>query len=630
MGHARVARWQALAIVSCAYLALSLVLWWNVWSTDPSTTTICGCGDPSFSMWFMEFAAHALRTGENPFFTTLLWHPHGINVLDDASQLGLGVPLAPLTMLGGAVLSTNVALTLSPVASALATFILLDHWRIWRPAAFAGGLVYGFSPMVLMNLTEAHFVVAMVPALPLIVLCLDELLLRNPRRPLLVGALLGVLVTFQFFVSSEVLLMIVMACTIGVVVVVARGLIQGQLDVTRVIPAMKGLAAGAVTSLALLAYPVWFAVAGPDHISGNVYPSVALGTDGADLESFFWPAPASTGFTAYTHRIGGYQGVTLSAQYFGISMIALLVIGMGVWRRDRRLWLIVGTGLLFALLSFGVSGHDWTLWRPLAHLPLFENVIPVRLLLVTYLAAGLALAVIADHLWRALSRKWAGRRWNGTSSALVAMLVLAVAIGPPAAYLAQTIPFTAQRVVLPDWFRSVVPHRNDHQVLMVIPAPFSLIQSSLTWQSENHLSFSIAGGDGPGSDPLLAGNHRLAQEMLSGVSASFSPEPVTPAGVAAVRRALVDWGVTLVVLPDGTGLAPYDRPFRPAAAAGLITAALAEVPRREAQAWVWPVAGASSPAVTGTTAGFERCTTGSDMPVEVAASCVLDHEATAP
>ena len=41
--------------------------------------------------------------------------------------------------------------------------------------------------------------------------CLDDLLIRQRRRPLGVGVALGVLITVEFFVSSEILLISVIA-----------------------------------------------------------------------------------------------------------------------------------------------------------------------------------------------------------------------------------------------------------------------------------------------------------------------------------------------------------------------------------------------------------------------------------
>ena len=162
-------RRRARLVAGGLYLGLSLALWWNVWTSSPTTTTICGCGDSAFTLWFQTFAAHALAHGSNPFFTTLLWHPHGVNVLDDASQLGLGIPMAPVTWLVGAVASMNLALVASTFLSAGAMYLLLEHWELWRPGAFVGGLLYGFSPMLLTNLAEARLIVTMLVLPPLIV-----------------------------------------------------------------------------------------------------------------------------------------------------------------------------------------------------------------------------------------------------------------------------------------------------------------------------------------------------------------------------------------------------------------------------------------------------------------------------
>ena len=84
--------WWAGVLAAVGYLALAVGMWWHVWTSSPRTTTVCGCGDSSFTLWFFEFAARALRTGSSPFATSLLWHPHGITVLDQASPLGLGLP----------------------------------------------------------------------------------------------------------------------------------------------------------------------------------------------------------------------------------------------------------------------------------------------------------------------------------------------------------------------------------------------------------------------------------------------------------------------------------------------------------------------------------------------------------
>jgi hypothetical protein len=616
--------WRAGLLAAGSYLIVSVGLWWHVWASDPRSTTVCGCGDSSFTLWFVEFAAHALRTGSSPLVTTLLWYPHGINVLDQASQLGLGLPLAPLTWVGGAVLSMNVALTLAPAASALTVYVLLDRWGVWRPAAFVGGLVYGFSPLVVMNLAEAHLVVGFVAAPPLIVLCLDQLLLRDPRRPVLVGVALGMLAAFQFFVSSEVLLITALACALGVAAVLLHGSLVRTGD--RPTTAWTGLTAGGATAAVLLGYPVWFALAGPSHVSGAIYPGGGVASSGAAIRGFLLPTPVMVPFTRYLERIGGYQGPHLSTGYFGIGLVGVLLGGLLAFRRDRRLWLSAGIGTWSAVLALGSSPSGWRPWDVVDHLPLLQNVVPVRMLLITWLCAGIALAVVADHVRRVLPLAWGRCRTARVLSDAVTVALLSVAVVPIAAYLSQTAPLTTRPVVLPLWFQRVAPRLPQHQVLLVVPVPFSAIQSALTWQSQNHLSFAMAGGDGPGSQPGGGGGHPEAQQLLAGVSGAFDPPPVTPAGIASVRVALADWRVTEVVEPDQLELPGYDQPFAPVAAAALVTAALGRAPRHQARAWVWSVSADQPAPVSVTAASFARCTAssgGAALGIAAASACVL-------
>ena len=40
-----------------------------------TTHTLCGCGDPALFLWFFQWPATALAHGQNPFFSTALFHP---------------------------------------------------------------------------------------------------------------------------------------------------------------------------------------------------------------------------------------------------------------------------------------------------------------------------------------------------------------------------------------------------------------------------------------------------------------------------------------------------------------------------------------------------------------------------
>ena len=569
--------WRSTLLAAVAYLALALGVFWSVWSGDPTTASMCGCGDPAYSLWFMGFAAHAVGHGLSPLWTSLMWHPTGVNVLDAASQLGLGIPLSPVTGLAGPVAALNLALTLSPVLSALAMYVLVCRWVSWRPAAFVSGLLFGFSPFVLMNLAQAHLVVGMLAALPLIVACLDELVATQRRRPVPVGILLAGLVVWQFFVSTEVLAMMGLASGVGLVVVALRTAL-GHPNAERRRHALIGLGTAGAICAAVLAWPTWFALAGPAHVSGAYYPSAELSSVGTNLRWLVVPGSPSAALEAFAHRVGAYQGPVVPAEFVGPGMLGVVLLGLVAFRRDRRLLLLAGIGLAALILSLGSGGlRPWGL---LDGLPLSANVVPMRFLVVGIGGLAAALGLVIDHVVRRIEPRWGIRR------PVIGILLGLVAIGPIAVDLAPVLPLTAEPVVVPRWFAAA--HRlGAHPVVLPIPVAFSAVQSALAWQVVPGFRFAMAGGDGPGSDPSKAGVHRRAQEALMAVSGAFPATKLDEASVPAVARALHDWRVTTVVLPVDRALPAYDRATEPAAAAALVTAATGRLPRVEADALVW-------------------------------------------
>ncbi len=84
-------------VAGLLYLALGFLLWVHAWTQGATTHTLCGCGDPALFLWFFQWPATALAHGQNPFFSTALFHPHGINLLAQTSVTGLSIPMVPVT-----------------------------------------------------------------------------------------------------------------------------------------------------------------------------------------------------------------------------------------------------------------------------------------------------------------------------------------------------------------------------------------------------------------------------------------------------------------------------------------------------------------------------------------------------
>jgi hypothetical protein len=589
------------------YLVLAVVLWWHVWSGHPTTTATCGCNDPALFMWFLEWPAYALAHGHNPLFSTALFHPGGINLLSNTSVLAIGIPLAPVTWIFGPVATLNVASTLGPALTALAMCWVLLRWVRWAPAAFVGGLVFGFSPFVVVNLAAAHLMTAVLVLLPLMVACLDELLVRQQRRPVVTGAVLAVLVTAQFFLGTEVLAMFVLAAAAGVAVLVAYAALRhrGEL-VARARFAGRGLAAAAVVGFVLLAYPVWFTLAGPAHLSGLVWPAIVPGSGGlqlSDLVHLYYLNRQSVEYVI------GYVGPALpQTEYLGAGLIAVLVVGALIWWRDRLLWFFGALAVIAVVASVGRQSY-WTPWRVAAHIPLVDNILPGRFVAVVLLCAAVMLGIIVDrtHDWVGVRARTPAGRWPRLVAGGAALAVTAAAVVPMATALAGNVPLTTQAVTLPDWFEAVAP-RLDGQVLLTFPPP--AVDGAMAWQAVDGMHFSMATGAGPGTVPGRAGKERAAQDVITAAVSPFPTlAPATAPNVDAMRAALAGWDVTRVVIPEPGALAPaYDRSASTAWALGFFTVSVGRAPRFSHRAWVWSGVGTLGPPLSITTAAFDGCT----------------------
>jgi hypothetical protein len=579
-------------------------------------------------LWFLEWPAYALAHGHNPFFSTALFHPTGIDLLSNTSVLAVGIPLAPVTWLFGPIATMNVASTVGPALSALAMFWLLGRWVRWRPAAFVGGLVYGFSPFVLQNLAVDHLMTSVLVLPPLMVACLDDLLVRQRRRPVVAGGVLGLLVVLQFFLGTEILVIVVLAGAAGVVLLLGYGVVGHRRELGERLPhALGGLGVAGGVALVLLAYPLWFALDGPAHLSGLVWPSVVPGKGGIALGNI-WDLSFLSRPAVYFYA--GYEGPALpQAGYLGLGLLAVVGGGLVVWWRDVRLWFFTGLALVAVALSLGVQNRYWVPWRVLARIPVIQNITVGRFMAVTTLAAAVAVAIVVDRCHGAVAG-WLGRpdgsgpagpptatrggRRRETLAALAAggaaLAVAAVATVPLGTAVATNVPLTTQVLRSPPWFTGVAPRLPGGQVVLTYPPPVSGA-SALGWQAGDALHFALATGTGPESVPSRAGPERAGLAVITDASLLLSPPPpATPGNIEAVRRALAGWRVTVVVVPDPTVLVPrYNRTSSTAAALGYFTAALGRPPRFTADAWVWTDVPSPGRRLAVTAGAVARCMT---------------------
>jgi hypothetical protein len=603
-GRPRLPGWLPAAAV---YLIAGVAMWWHVWTGHPTSSMVCACGDPASFAWFMSWPAYAISHGHSLFFTSLVHVPVGMNLLVNTSVLALGVVLAPVTWLFGPVASLNVALTAAPVLSALSAYACLRRaLRLRWLASFAGGLLFGFSPFMMRNEAVNHLQVTFLALVPLIFWCCYELAVSQRGKWWAWGLALGGLVTAQFFVGLEILTIAAITAGLGLSLALLAALTRvGTLSRTGVLGsrlpfAVRGFAlAGAVAGV-LLAYPLWFALAGPGHIKGADWPYPAVnGLARVVLplgHSFQQAHLPMIGYLGRAGTLGGYLGIP--------ALLALVAAVVAVRRPLAKLCAVVTPIMVW--LSLGArplpvsdgGEPSWLLlpWRALDHVPVLENVTPANFSVPAIWFVVVACALLLDRILPAArtASPAAGATPDGARTAwapartVAAGLVGLVLVIPW--LFSWPLPFSTSTVTPPSWVTHNSTRLPSSAVVLFYPFPASHLDQALVWQAVSGLKYRIVGGRGIVAGPGGAADHGLTpgtpEGTMSALTTSYSPhshlrlpQPPTPATAQAFRNALRTWGVTNIVMTDEGRKPAYARQW--------LTDVLGTPPQFENGAWVW-------------------------------------------
>jgi hypothetical protein len=481
------------------------------WPLLPSVSSrLFGQGaDYVLSAWFIGWVPHAIGHGLNPFFTNSMFVPTGVNLAQNTESPLLGLIGAPLTEAFSPLVATNVLMVLAMPVSATAAFVVLRSWKVWLPGAALGGLLYGFSPYMV-GQGVSHLVFTFVPIPPFIALTIVSILQRRGSPPRL-GVQLGLLVVAQYFISQEVLVDVAIL-TCAALVCVALRHPQGIQEMGRAM-ARPVLVALPVIA-ALLAYPVWMLVAGPQHTTGSV--NAAENPFNNDLLSFLVPGPLqklSLGMRSLgNHLMVGPHPIEVFGIPVGgnavefdayIGVLVLAFAGFLVWRsrRSPRMQLASVLFLVGGLLSLGpylvIDARSTHIPLPslvLAHIPLVQNILPSRFSLEVFGCLAAVIAFGLDDMQHDRPRPtWLTSRVYA-AALLVALVVTQLPVWPYSSeQILEKWPIsTMQETSLPAALRTAVPAGDP--VTITYPYLDDLTPQPMEWQMDSGYPFRLLGG----------------------------------------------------------------------------------------------------------------------------------------
>ncbi len=375
-------------------------------SLGPGHLTGNGFMDFTEQVWWLAWVADALPRVHGMFLAQGQNYPLGQNFGVNGSMLALGVVFMPITKLFGPVVTWNVLLRLALAASATSMCLVLRRWTTWWPAAFLGGLLYGFSAYT--SQLGLYLFLIFVPLPPLIFLFLHEILVRQRWRPVRTGVLLGLVCVLQFFISTEVL---AATLVMGAIATALLIFIYRHAPVERWRYAATAFTYFLGVVCLLLFYPVWFTFAGPQHINGPP-GTVSFWAAWFPMDllspivpgSHQWLDPRTLA-PAVQHLING------GLLYLGLPLIVVVVCFTYFFRKQRAILFAGAMATIALVLSFGprlgIDAHRTQIILPSAlfeHLPALDGFQTGRFALFTDLFVAGMFAIGIDELWKRLRR----------------------------------------------------------------------------------------------------------------------------------------------------------------------------------------------------------------------------------
>ncbi|MGW6707909.1 glycosyltransferase family 2 protein [Streptomyces sp. NPDC054956] len=556
--------------VAAVFLGLSLYVFQGLWADLDGSYLADALQDQNQWEWFVGVTTDNITHLRNPLFTYAQGMPDGVNLMANATMLGLNVPLIPVTLLFGATVTFALVLTLGMAASAWTWYWLIRRRFVRsRWAAAAGGALAAFAPPMVSHANgHPNFVVLFM--IPLIIdralrLCEG----RNVTRD---GVLLGLFATYQIFIGEEPLLIAALAMLVFCLAYLA-------VDRRRALAAARPLGAGLVVALGvclpLVVVPLFWQFSGPQSYHAILHGDNAGNSPRALIEyasrSLFGDPETAGRLSLNTTEQNAFYGWPLLA--FGV------VVCVWLWR-IRTVRALAITGFVTLLLSLGPwvpVPHTGVVlagpWRLMIELPLFESVIEGRVAMACAPVLGILLALALDRIVRMRTRELRTIGLLGAAAALIPILPLPLTV--------------RERAPVPAFITSGSwkDYVKDGEALVPVPLPDPGQADALHWQVEADFGFRLAGGYfngpwGPDRIGIYGATPRHTSNLLRDVRYGGTPPEVTPALRAQARRDLEYWKAGAVVLP----VQERDTQLR-----DLVSGLLGRTPEKVLDAWVWRV-----------------------------------------
>ena len=338
--------WARELAVLAAFLAAGVAATW------PLATYITGrlpaTRDAGIYVWDLWWVAHQIIHLHNPWSTTYMAAPVGLQLAYHTLVPLLGVVMMPVTLAFGPSAAYNLLLIVLPGLSCYAMYRAARLWLPTRTGAIAAGAFFGLSGMLTYQ-DWYHINIAYGTAFLPVTL---EAAVRLRRRPAIgQGVILGVVLAGCLLVNQESAVMALILAALVLVPWLACSRTR-EVALTR----LRALAAAGAACV-VVGSPQLVAMIQQTRAGGTTSMPTWLGytTWVANAKDLFAPSPrlANDPGLAGLGHIFYWQTYLENLNTFGVVLSVLAVLGLIVSWRRRSAWLLALLWLGGAVLALG-------------------------------------------------------------------------------------------------------------------------------------------------------------------------------------------------------------------------------------------------------------------------------------
>src|SRR5919197_709092 len=285
--------------------------------------------DASIYIWNLSWWPHAIGHAMNPFSTTAMWAPTGINLAGTTVIPLPSLVIAPVTLFFGPIVSFNLLSLLAPPTAAWTAYLLCRRIDAGFLPSVAGGFFFGFSSYEWLQTGGGHLNLSEIVFVPVCAYLVVRRLEGTIGPRAFTAGLTAALVA-QFAISAEVFATMTIAGVLFGAIALVLNTRERRVQWYRTALLMV---LSYLLALVVLSPYLYSLIARTQPV--KPFPSLASWEArapqlGSSLRQFVVPGP----LTQIAHGLGERLGVVPSAWYLGIPLLA--VVAVCFWRERRR------------------------------------------------------------------------------------------------------------------------------------------------------------------------------------------------------------------------------------------------------------------------------------------------------